>query len=231
MAQGKSDGQSSRWSLHGTTALVTGGTRGIGHAVVEELAGLGAKVHTCSRNEAELAECLKDWEGKGFAVTGSVCDASSRPQREALITHASSLFDGKLNILVNNVGTIISKPTTEHTAEEYAMLMSTNLESAYHFCQLAHPLLKASGAGSIVFVSSVAGLVSVGSGSVYGATKGAMNQLARNLACEWAVDNIRVNSVAPWVIKTSLVEHVILFSISYELSSFKYTATTAWHLC
>ncbi|CAM8964026.1 unnamed protein product [Rhodiola kirilowii] len=100
MAEAKSAGSSSRWSLQGTTALVTGGTRGIGHAVVAELAGLEAKVHTCSRNEAELNNCLKDWEGKGFVVTGSVCDVSVRAQREALLADVSSLFGGKLNILV-----------------------------------------------------------------------------------------------------------------------------------
>ncbi|CAM8967098.1 unnamed protein product [Rhodiola kirilowii] len=209
MAEAKSAGSSSRWSLQGTTALVTGGTRGIGHAVVAELAGLGAKVHTCSRNEAELNNCFKDWGGKGFVVTGSVCDVSVRPQREALLADVSSLFGGKLNILVNNVGTNKRKPTVEYTAEEYAMLMSTNLESANHFCQLAHPLLKSCGAGNIVFISSVAGLVSIGSGSIYAQTKGAMNQLARGLACEWAKDNIRVNSVAPWYIKTSLVEGLL----------------------
>ncbi|XP_027770921.1 tropinone reductase homolog At5g06060-like isoform X2 [Solanum pennellii] len=116
---------------------------------------------------------------------------------------------GKLNILINNVGTNIRKPTTDYTAEEYAHLFSTNLESAFHLCQLVHPLLKASGNGSVVFISSVAGLVHLSSGSIYGATKGAINQLTRNLACEWAKDNIRVNGVAPWYIKTSLVEHLL----------------------
>uniref|UniRef100_A0A0A9FRS2 Tropinone reductase n=1 Tax=Arundo donax TaxID=35708 RepID=A0A0A9FRS2_ARUDO len=84
--------------------------------------------------------------------------------------------------------------------------MATNLESAYHLCQIAHPLLKFSGAGSIVFISSVAGVVAIFSGTLYAMTKGAINQLTKNLACEWAKDNIRTNSVAPWYIKTSLTE-------------------------
>ncbi|CAI9302747.1 unnamed protein product [Lactuca saligna] len=199
----------SRWSLAGMTALVTGGTRGIGYAVVEELAGLGAAVHTCSRNEAELNLRLQEWSSKGFTVTGSVCDATSRPQREQLLQKVSSIFNGKLNILINNVGTNIRKATTDYTSEEYSKLMSTNLESSYHLCQLAHPLLKASGVGSIVFISSVAGSIHIASGSIYGATKGAMNQLAKNLACEWAKDNIRTNSVAPWYTKTPLVQHLL----------------------
>lgn len=93
-------GGSQRWSLVGTTALVTGGTRGIGFAVVEELAELGASVHTCSRNEIELNQRLQEWSGKGFKVTGSVCDASSRVQRKELLDKVSSIFNGKLNILV-----------------------------------------------------------------------------------------------------------------------------------
>ncbi|XP_048325672.2 tropinone reductase homolog At5g06060 isoform X1 [Ziziphus jujuba] len=208
-AESESSLRASKWSLKGMNALVTGGTRGIGHAVVEELAGFGAAVHTCSRNEAELTKCLKEWRDKGFLVTGSVCDASLKPQREKLVQEVASLFNGKLNILVNNVGTNIRKPTTEFTAEEYSLIMSTNFESTYHLCQLAHPLLKESGAGSIVFISSVGGLVSIGSGSIYAATKGAINQLNSYLACEWAKDNIRCNCVAPWYTKTSLVEHLL----------------------
>jgi len=176
---------------------------------VEELAGLGARVHTCSRNEAELNNCLKEWEAKGFVVTGSVCDASSHAQREKLVEDVTSVFSGKLNILVNNVGTNIRKPTIEYSAEELSKIMVTNFESAYHLCQLGHKLLKASGAGSIVFISSVAGLVDIGSGSLYGASKGAINQLTKNLACEWAKDNIRTNCVAPWYTRTSLVEHLL----------------------
>ncbi|KAK9998718.1 hypothetical protein SO802_018321 [Lithocarpus litseifolius] len=99
------------------------------------------------------------------------------------------------------------KQTIEYTADDFSFLMCTNLESAYHMCQLAYPLLKASGAGSIVFVSSVAGVVGLTLGvSIYAAAKGGLNQLAKNLACEWAKDNIRSNSVAPWVIKTPLAE-------------------------
>ncbi|CBI16075.3 unnamed protein product, partial [Vitis vinifera] len=110
------------------TALVTGGTKGIGHAIVEELAGLGATIHTCSRKETELNECLKDWKAKGFGVSGSVCDVSSPAQREKLMETVSSVFKGKLNILVNNAAIVIQKPTVEVTAEEFSTIMAINFE-------------------------------------------------------------------------------------------------------
>nr|XP_016510681.1 PREDICTED: tropinone reductase homolog At2g29260, chloroplastic-like isoform X2 [Nicotiana tabacum] len=169
----KCNGKVNRWSLNGMNALVTGGTRGIGHAIVEELCGLGATVHTCARNEDELGTCLRSWKDEGFAVSGSLCDVSSQVDRQKLMEVVSSTFDGRLNIL------------------------------------LAYPLLKVSGAGSVVFTSSVSGFVSLKSMSVQGATKGAINQLTKYLACEWAKDNIRSNAVAPWYIKTSMVEQVL----------------------
>ncbi|CAI0470640.1 unnamed protein product [Linum tenue] len=182
-----------RWSLNGMTALVTGGTRGIGYAIVEELAGFGARVHTCSRNEKELNDRVLEWKSKGLQVTGSVCDLSSVSDRKKLMETVSSLFDGKLNILVNNAASIVMKSCLDHTSEDYSSVVGTNLESPYHLCQLGHPLLKASEQGSVVFISSVAGL-------------GAINQLTRSFACEWAKDNIRTNAVAPGSIRTTMAE-------------------------
>ncbi|KAL5725233.1 tropinone reductase I [Ranunculus cassubicifolius] len=182
-----------RWSLVGMTALVTGGTKGIGHAIVEELAGLGATVHTCSRTESELNEVLRHWSSLGFQVTGSVCDVTIRSQREKLMVEVSSIFKEKLDIL----------------EEDFSYLMSLNVEASYHFCQLAHPLLKASSNGNIVFISSIAGVNAFDVSSIYGATKGAINQITKNLACEWAKDNIRTNCIAPGLTRTPLVERAL----------------------
>ncbi|KAH9622928.1 hypothetical protein KSS87_016611 [Heliosperma pusillum] len=202
-------GSNQRWSLDGCTALVTGGTKGIGHAIVEELVGLGARVHTCARNETELQTCVSDWKSRGMTVTGSVCDVSSRPQREKLIEEVTSVFNGKLNILVNNAGAGGSngQPTATCTEEHFSYMMSLNFESAYHLSQLSYPLFKSSKTATIIFISSIASQFACDLGSVYGPAKGALNQLTRNLACEWAKDNIRVNAIAPGAIITPLTEN------------------------
>ncbi|KAJ8424166.1 hypothetical protein Cgig2_032101 [Carnegiea gigantea] len=106
---------------------------------------------------------------------------------------------------VNNAGGPICKHTINYTAEDFSSVMTLNFDSAFHLSQLAYPMLKASGAGTIIFISSIASYLAINVGPVYGAAKGAMNQLARNLACEWAKDNIRVNSVAPGYTNTPLV--------------------------
>ncbi|WCJ28350.1 NAD(P)-binding Rossmann-fold superfamily protein [Euphorbia peplus] len=195
-----------RWSLKGMTALVTGGTRGIGHAMVEELARFEVVVHTCSRKQNELDECLQQWKNKGFKITGSLCDVSNRDQRVKLMETASSIFHGKLNILVNNAGINKMKEALDQKPEDISMMMSTNFESCFHLCQLSHPLLKASGGGSIVNISSVASIVVPFPGAIYDASKGAMNQITKGLACEWAKDGIRVNAVLPGIIQTSLMD-------------------------
>ncbi|KAJ8431294.1 hypothetical protein Cgig2_018366 [Carnegiea gigantea] len=190
-----SQGNRRRWSLQGMTALVTGGTKEYSfgdinmcrHAIVEELADLGAIVHTCARNQVEIDACLLDWKAKDLCVSGSVCDVSSGAQREKLMETVNSIFHGKLNILVNNAGGVtFYKPTQNYTPEDFSNVMTLNLESAFHLSQLAYPMLKASGEGSIIFISSVASLIAFDIGGVYGAAKGAINQLAKNLACEWA---------------------------------------------
>ncbi|KAL0453341.1 UNVERIFIED_CONTAM: Tropinone reductase 1 [Sesamum latifolium] len=206
MERQKEVSRDEKWSLKGMTALVTGGTRGIGHAIVEELGGFGARIHTCSRNERELNERIQEWKGKGFEVSGTVCDLSSRTQREELMHTVAQLFDAKLNILVNNAAVSIMKRAIEHSEQDFWHIMGTNLESPYHLCQIAYPLLKASGKGNIDFISSVAGKIALPGLAIYSASKGAINQLTKNLACEWAKDNIRVNTVAPFAVKTTIMK-------------------------
>ncbi|OIT34947.1 tropinone reductase 1 [Nicotiana attenuata] len=198
-----------RWSLKGKTALVTGGSKGIGYATVEELAGLGAKVYTCSRNEKELQECLAIWRNKGFKVEGYVCDLLLRTERENLMRAVGDVFNGKLNILVNNAGVVIHKESKDFTAEDHNIVMGTNFDAGFHLSQLAYPLLKASENGNVIFLSSIAGFSALPSVSLYCASKGAINQMTKSLACEWAKDNIRVNAVAPGVIMTPLIETAI----------------------
>ncbi|CAF1863975.1 tropinone reductase homolog At2g30670 [Brassica napus] len=207
-----------RWSLEGMTALVTGGASGIGHAIVEELASFGARIHVCDISETLLNQSLSEWEKKGFQVSGSICDVSSRPERETLMQTVSAIFDGKLSILVNNVAVVHTKPTTEYDANDFSFQISTNLESAYHLSQLSHPLLKASGFGSIVMISSVGGVVSMCCGSIYSLAKGALNQLAKNLACEWARDGIRTNSVAPNFVNNTTMAKPFFKDADYEKS-------------
>ncbi|RCV39349.1 hypothetical protein SETIT_8G216500v2 [Setaria italica] len=205
MAAAAGGSREERWTLAGATALVTGGSKGIGHAIVEELAGFGARVHTCARNAAELEECRRRWAEDGLVVTVSVCDVSVRTDRERLMDTVKATFGGKLDILVNNAGQCTFKNATECTSDDYARLMATNLESCYHLSQLAHPLLLASGSGgSVVHISSVAGFIGLPALTIYSMTKGAMNQLTRSLATEWARDGIRVNCVAPGGIKTDI---------------------------
>ncbi|KAK1599215.1 hypothetical protein QYE76_016889 [Lolium multiflorum] len=200
-----------RWSLAGKTALVTGGTKGIGRAIVEELAGFGVRVHTCARSDADVRERLREWDADTDAgrlrarVTASACDVSVRGDREALMATAQAELGGKLDILINNAGQTMFRPATESTAEDYARLMATNLESCFHLSQLAHPLLLHAGGGVVVNVSSLAGFIVYPQLSVYSATKGAMNQLSRSLAVEWARDGIRVNCVAPGGIRTDIM--------------------------
>lgn len=203
-----------RWSLNGATALVTGGTSGIGFAVVEELVAFGAIVHTCTIEETQLNKCLQRWESLNYPVTGSVCDVTSRAEREKLMEKVSSIFNGKLDILINSAGIALFKPFEDSTAEDYTRIMATNLESGLHLSQLAHPLLKSAGAASIIFISSIAGVLSLPNLSLYAASKGALIQLTKNIACEWAKDNIRTNCIAPGVIKTPMTQPVEDFRIS-----------------
>ena len=200
----------SRWRLDGAAAIVTGGSEGIGQAVVEELSALGCAVLTCSRSQDKLEAALKRWRSMGFeSCHGIVADVSTEEGRRHLAETARELFGGCLDILVNNVGTNIRKKTVDFTDEDLSFLLQTNFASMFGMSQLCYGMLKSSKMASVVNIGSVAGITAMQSGSIYASTKAAMNQLTANLACEWGRDGIRVNCVAPWYITTPLALQVL----------------------
>ena len=114
-----------------------------------------------------------------------------------------------LDILVNNVGTNVRTRSLDVTDDDYRRILDTNVTCAWELSRALHSRLAASGRGAIVNVGSVAGQVSVGTGAVYAMSKAAIEHLTRYLAVEWARDAIRVNAVAPWYIRTPLVEPIL----------------------
>jgi len=197
-----------RWNLTGQLAIVTGASKGIGAAVAAELLAFGATVVAVARQAPELEARVTEWRAAGFDAHAVAADVSQPTGRQQVLAAAAALGPA-LHILVNNVGTNIRKPTVEYSPTEFQHLLATNLESAYGLCQGAYPQLKAAGSASIINISSVAGLMHVRTGSLYGMTKAALIQLSRNLAVEWASAGIRVNAVAPWYIQTPLAETVL----------------------
>ncbi len=187
------------WTLQGKKAIITGGTKGIGKAIVDEFVALGAEVIAVAR---DLSVAEKN-PGAQY-VEGDVTDPLFREQ---LLYTAKNQW-GMLHVLVNNVGTNVRKKFIEYSEEEYRQLFETNLFAMMALTKSAHDLLLKSGNGSVVNLASVAGSVDVQSGPPYGMTKAAIIQFGRHLAVEWA-PLIRVNTVSPWYIRTPLTESVL----------------------
>lgn len=185
----------------GKKALVTGGTKGIGLAIVKDLLDLDIEVITVARkNPGKL------FDGQNaHVIEGDLADSAFR---QNLIEEIKTRW-GALDILVNNVGTNIRRKTIEYSEEEIRKIFEVNLFSMVDLSRLAFPLLKESSSASVVNIASVAGSFDVQTGSPYGMTKAAIIQMTRNLAVEWSPFNIRVNTVSPWYIETPLTEPVL----------------------
>ena len=197
-----------KWSLKNKNALVTGSTRGIGLAIVKEFISHGANVFLVSRNKKELDFVTAELIKTGGNVKSAAMDVSKHDDRSMLVKTIKAEWQ-KLDILVNNVGTNVRKKAIEYTPEDFNHIFQTNINSAFELCINLYPMLKASGNGSVINVSSVAGLGHMKTGVVYGMSKAALVQMTGNLACEWAGDGIRVNAVAPGYIWTPLAETVL----------------------
>ncbi len=197
-----------RWSLKNKFAVVTGGTKGIGKAIVESLLEKDAIVMFVARTKKDVDSTTTKLNKKGYKSIGITADLSNEEGQNSLVQAVHSYF-GRLDILVNNVGTNIRKTINEYSDEEYNKIINTNLHSTVNLCRKLYPLLKNSKQSSIVNIASVAGITFMRTGIPYGLTKAALVQLGKGLACEWAKDGIRVNTVAPWYIDTPLTEPVL----------------------
>lgn len=194
--------------LRGQRALVTGGTRGIGRAVVELLASSGAEVFVIARDGERLQRRLAAWQGEdGLAVDGLAIDVTDAESRSALLARLEEKW-GALDIAVLNVGTNIRKAAVDYAPAEVEAVFDTNQRAAFALATGLHPLLANGNAAAMVFVLSVAAHTHIPTGAPYAMTKAALVQLVRNLAVEWAPD-VRVNAVSPWYTNTPLVEGVL----------------------
>ncbi len=193
----------SKWRLDGQIALITGASRGIGLACARELASLGAEVLMWARDLDQL-NIARDEIATAFPkqrVLSFHGDVSEEDDRQAMLDWLSDL-NLYPHILVNNVGRNISKPALDYKEDEWREIFETNLFSSFELCRALHPHLARHGQASIVNIGSVSGLKHVRTGAPYGISKAAVHQMTINLAMEWARDGIRVNSVAPWYIRT-----------------------------
>ena len=196
------------WNLEGKTALITGGTKGIGRATVLEFAKLGAKVIFTARDGAAVTAFQQELGEMGYIASGMQGDVTSEDDQDKL-TDFVFQRSGSLDILVNNAGMNIRKEAIMYEVEEYEQVINTNLIAPFELTRKFFALLKRSGKASVINVASVAALQDVKSGAPYAMAKAGILQQTRSLASEWADKNIRVNAISPWYTETPLVKPII----------------------
>ena len=193
--------------LSGKTAIVTGGAVGIGRACVERMAQEGAKVAIFDVLETEGKALASDLAAQGHTVAFWRVDVTNETEMKAAIEAAVGQFGG-LHVMVNNAGISGSaKPTDQVTEAEWDQVQAVNVKGVMFGTKHAIPHLRAAGRGSIVNLSSIAGLIGVGNLAAYHASKGAVRLMTKNDAVTYAPEQIRVNSIHPGYIWTPMVEN------------------------
>jgi 3-oxoacyl-[acyl-carrier protein] reductase len=190
--------------LTGKTALVTGGTRGIGRAIVEALAGAGARVAFTFRSSEETARALEaELAGRGSESFGMQGDAGDPAHAEAAVQAVVDRW-GTLDALVLNAGVTRDNLLLRMSDEEWDAVIDTNLKSAFHFCKAAYRPMMKQRSGSVVTLASVVGVMGNAGQTNYGASKAGLIGFTKSLARELAGRGVRANVVAPGYVATDM---------------------------
>jgi NAD(P)-dependent dehydrogenase (short-subunit alcohol dehydrogenase family) len=193
--------------LAGKTAIVTGGAVGIGRACVERMADEGASVAIFDMLSDEGSALAASLSAKGHKVAFWAVDVADEAAMKAAIDAAAARFGG-LHVMVNNAGISGSpKPTDQVTESDWDRVQAVNVKGVMFGTKHAIPHLRAAGKGSIINLSSIAGLIGVGNLAPYHASKGAVRLMTKNDAVTYAPEQIRVNSIHPGYIWTPMVEN------------------------
>ena len=205
IGEDKGDDYLSEQDLKGRSAIVTGGTRGIGKAIVTELARRGANVAFNYSRSAEDAELLRDQlEAMGVKAFSAQCDVANTQLVAEFVGLVKEAFGG-IDILVNNAGITRDQLILRMKEEDWDAVIDTNLKGAWNFCKaVLRPMVKNPDGGSIINISSISGVVGMLGQSNYSASKAGMIGLTKSLAKEVASRNITVNAVAFGLIETEM---------------------------
>jgi len=212
----------SLFSLEGKMALITGSTKGIGKAIAHRMAEQGAKVVISSRNQDACDEVAAELRGQGLEAIGVACNINYQEQLENLAKTASAEF-GKVDILVCNAAlNPFFGPSQEIPDEAFDKVMHANIGSVHRLCKLVIPGMAEAGGGAVIIVSSIGGLKGTDALGAYAISKAADMQIARNLAVEWGPKNVRVNCIAPGLVRTDFARALWENPEIYEATVSKY---------